>query len=142
VTSSPKHSVSVAGVIVDDHERVLVIKRRDNGHWEPPGGVLELDESIEGGLRREVFEETGINIEVVGLSGAYKNMTRGIVALVFLCKPLSGESTLSSEAAEVRWLPVDEAVALMDEAYGVRVRDAVAGGVQVRAHDGVRLLLA
>ena len=40
----PKHSVSVAGIVVDDHGRVLVIRRDDNGRWEPPGGVLELDE--------------------------------------------------------------------------------------------------
>jgi 8-oxo-dGTP diphosphatase len=41
--STPKHSVSVAGVVIDEDERVLLIQRRDNGHWEPPGGVLELD---------------------------------------------------------------------------------------------------
>src|ERR1035441_848949 len=41
---SPRHSVSVAAVVVDDHDRALLIRRRDNGHWEPPGGVLELDE--------------------------------------------------------------------------------------------------
>src|SRR5690606_35518597 len=33
------HSVSVAGVIVDDSDRALLIQRRDNGQWEPPGGV-------------------------------------------------------------------------------------------------------
>jgi len=44
MTDTPEHSVSVAGVVVDDQDRVLVIRRRDNGHWEPPGGVLELDE--------------------------------------------------------------------------------------------------
>ena len=38
-------------------------QRRDNGHWEPPGGVLELDESILDGARREVREETGLHIE-------------------------------------------------------------------------------
>lgn len=56
----PRHSVSVAAAIFDDSgENVLLIKRRDNGHWEPPGGVLELDETIEDGLRREVREEAG-----------------------------------------------------------------------------------
>ncbi|MGR3936071.1 NUDIX hydrolase, partial [Streptomyces sp. BRA346] len=40
------HSVSVAGVIVDDAGRALLIKRRDNGKWEPPGGVLEREETI------------------------------------------------------------------------------------------------
>ena len=45
MADTPKHSVSVAGIVVDDQDRVLVIQRRDNGHWEPPGGVLELDEA-------------------------------------------------------------------------------------------------
>ncbi|WP_318836473.1 NUDIX domain-containing protein [Actinomadura rudentiformis] len=41
-----RHSVSVAGVIVDDQGRVLLIQRRDNVHWKAPGGVLEQDEDI------------------------------------------------------------------------------------------------
>ena len=56
-TTQPRHSVSVSGVIPDDHGRVLLIRRRDNQHWEPPGGVLELGETIEDGLRREMREE-------------------------------------------------------------------------------------
>lgn len=40
------HSVSVAGAIVDDAGRALLIRRRDNGRWEPPGGVLEAGETI------------------------------------------------------------------------------------------------
>jgi 8-oxo-dGTP pyrophosphatase MutT (NUDIX family) len=58
-----RHSVSVAGVIVDDSGRALLSRRRDNQSWEPPGGVLELAESIEDGLRREVREETGLEVE-------------------------------------------------------------------------------
>src|SRR3954469_9135931 len=86
VNETPRHSVSVAAAIFDESgENVLLIKRRDNGHWEPPGGVLELNETIEEGLRREVREETGAEIEVGPLTGVYKNMNRGIVALVFNC---------------------------------------------------------
>jgi 8-oxo-dGTP pyrophosphatase MutT (NUDIX family) len=44
------HSVSVAGVVIDENGRTLVIQRRDNGRWEPPGGVLERDEPIIEGL--------------------------------------------------------------------------------------------
>ena len=40
----PIHSVSVAGVVLDEAGRVLVTQRRDNGRWEAPGGVLEREE--------------------------------------------------------------------------------------------------
>lgn len=72
----------VAGVITDDHGRALLIQRRDNGRWEPSGGVLELAESIHDGLCREVREETGLDVEPIILTGVYKNITRGIIALV------------------------------------------------------------
>ena len=42
MSPAPLHSVSVAAAVIDDHGRALAIRRRDNGHWEPPGGVLEL----------------------------------------------------------------------------------------------------
>ena len=67
-----RHSVSVAAVVVDHDGRVLVARRRDNGRWEPPGGVLELDESIPEGLRREVYEETGLTVYPDALTGVYK----------------------------------------------------------------------
>jgi 8-oxo-dGTP pyrophosphatase MutT (NUDIX family) len=61
--SSPRHSVSVAAAIVDESGRILAVRRRDNGHWEPPGGILELHETIQAGLIREVREETGLAVK-------------------------------------------------------------------------------
>jgi 8-oxo-dGTP diphosphatase len=87
MADTPKHSVSVAGVVVNDAGQILVIQRRDNRRWEAPGGVLKLNESFENGVRREVFEETGIRITVGRLTGVYKNMRIGVVALVFRCTP-------------------------------------------------------
>src|SRR5918911_782108 len=98
------HSVSVAGVVVDEVGRVLVIQRRDNGRWEPPGGILERDETFEEGVAREVAEETGVIVEVERLTGVYKNMTRGIVALVYRCRPHSGAPGPPQESAAVRWV--------------------------------------
>ena len=40
----------------------------------PPGGILELDEPIETGVRRELKEETGLDIDPTALTGVYKNM--------------------------------------------------------------------
>jgi ADP-ribose pyrophosphatase YjhB (NUDIX family) len=142
VADTPKHSVSVAGVVVRDDGRILVIQRRDNHRWEPPGGILELDETFEDGVRREVREETGVEVEVERLTGVYKNMSRGIVALVFRCRPMSAAATSTDEAGRIGWLTVDEINDAMSEAYAVRVTDALVDGPRTRAHDGVALLMA
>jgi 8-oxo-dGTP diphosphatase len=136
-----RHSVSVAATIVDEQGRVLVTRRRDNGHWEPPGGVLEFDESILDGLTREVLEETGLGIEPVRLTGVYKNMTRGIVALMFTARIVGGTQTTSDETSRVEWWTPEMVSSRMDPAYAVRILDALRpDGPAVRAHDGVSVL--
>jgi ADP-ribose pyrophosphatase YjhB (NUDIX family) len=137
----PKHHVSVSAAIIDAQERFLAIRRADNGRWEPPGGVLELDESIEEGLVREVAEETGLQVVPTALTGVYKNMARGIVALVFRCNILGDAPRPTAEATEVAWLTRDKLVELMSEAYSVRMLDALGREVpRVRAHDGENLI--
>lgn len=137
-----RHSVSVAGVVIDEHGRALVIQRRDNAHWEPPGGILEHDETITDGLLREVREETGLIVEPVALTGVYKNMSRGIVALVFRCRAVGGALRENSEVVGFRWVRESEVSTLMSEAYAVRVLDAYRHSTApfVREHDGVRLV--
>jgi 8-oxo-dGTP diphosphatase len=139
--SSPRHSVSVAAAIVNESGRLLAVRRRDNGHWEPPGGMLELHETIQAGLVREVREETGLEVEPQALSGVYKNMRRGIVALVFRCRIIGGEPRPTREAKQVSWLSPDQVRDLMDEAYATRLLDALRPGpAAIRAHDGLSLL--
>ncbi|MEV7892950.1 NUDIX hydrolase [Streptomyces cyaneofuscatus] len=138
--STPLHSVSVAGVVVREDGRVLTIRRADNGTWEPPGGVLELSEAPEDGVRREVYEETGIKVQVDRLTGVYKNTARGIVALVFRCHAEGGQEQLSEESTAVEWLTPDEVTSRMAEVYAVRVTDALLNDAPyVRAHDGRKL---
>ncbi|MFE5629594.1 NUDIX hydrolase [Streptomyces sp. NPDC056543] len=138
----PLHSVSVAGVVVRADGRILAIRRADNGTWEPPGGVLELDEHPEEGTAREVLEETGLRVEVERLTGVYKNMARGVVALVFRCRPTGGEESTSEESTAVEWLTPDEVEERMGEVYSVRILDALnpSAAPQVRVHDGRHLL--
>lgn len=139
---TPMHSVSVAAAIVDDDGRVLAIRRRDNSHWEPPGGVLDSHETVPEGLIREVREETGLIVEPEALTGVYKNVVRGIVALVFRCRAVNEPLASTAEAREIRWFDPSELSTYMDEAYAVRMRDALTPGpTQVRAHDGTALLV-
>lgn len=138
--STPLHSVSVAGAVIRDDGRFLAIRRRDNGTWELPGGVLELDETPEDGVVREVREETGILVKVDRLTGVYKNMARGIVALVFRCHPAGGREHPSSESTAVAWFTPEEVKERMTEVYSVRLLDALdSDAPHVRTHDGKRL---
>lgn len=140
MTATPKHSVSVSGIVVRGDGRVLVIKREDNARWEAPGGVLELGESFEAGVRREVLEETGLEVTVEQLTGVYKNLTHGIVALVYRCRPASGEPHSTEEAREIRWMTTEEAQSAMVPAFWIRVSDAFEESPKSRAHDGVNLV--
>jgi 8-oxo-dGTP diphosphatase len=134
------YSLSVAGVVVNSEGRVLVVRRRDTGRWEPPGGVLEPDETIEQGVVREILEETGVVVSVERLTGVYQNVPRRIVALVFRCSPIDGSPRATEESAESCWAEPGEIENLMVPAYAVRVTDALGSHAAVRAHDGERLL--
>ena len=111
------------------------------GAGSHPGAFWKLDQTIGEGLVREVLEETGLIVEPEALTGVYKNMRRGIVALVFRCRVVDGQVGASAEAAKVAWLSAEEVVERMDEAYAMRLLDALRPGPPaVRAHDGLVLL--
>ncbi|MEV4094185.1 NUDIX hydrolase [Streptosporangium saharense] len=136
------HSVSVAGVILDGQGRALLVQRRDNGHWEAPGGILEREEDTTTGLVREVREETGLIVEPLALTGVYKNMTRAVVALVFRCQTIGGHLTTNHESRAFRWADPQDVKTLANEAFAVRVLDAMHTDrpPAVRHHNGTHLL--
>lgn len=107
-----------------------------------PGGVLEIGESFEDGVRREIAEETGFRVSVDRLTGVYKNMHRPVVALVFRCTPIDERlRDTDDEATSVHWVEPAEIASLMDPAYAVRVTNALHDGPPVtRAHDGIHLI--
>jgi 8-oxo-dGTP diphosphatase len=74
------------------------------------------------------------------LSGVYKNLLRGIVALVFRCSPVGGRLSTTDETISVRWLNIDQISQHMDPAYLVRVTDGFAEGAPARVHDGIDLV--
>lgn len=141
MTDRAQHSVSVAAVIVNVHGDALVVQRRDNGKWEPPGGVLELSESILDGLQREVREETGLLIEAERLTGVYKNMPEGIIALVFRAHVCGGALRVTNETTGAAWWDRERVHEYLDRAYAIRVLDALDNREPaIRAHDGVKLI--
>ncbi|MFE9096497.1 NUDIX hydrolase, partial [Streptomyces sp. NPDC007264] len=108
-----------------------------------PGGVLEREETVPEALQREVLEETGIKIALPAtLTGVYKNMKGLIVSLVFRCEAADGTPTTGNETRALRWATREEVTELADEAYAIRVLDALdaASPPVIRAHDGVKLV--
>jgi len=76
------------------------------------------------------------------LTGVYKNMKRGIIALVFRCRVTGGELDVSDEAEAFRWVTESDISELASEAYAVRVLDSLrsSGQAAIRKHDGTQLI--
>jgi hypothetical protein len=89
----------------------------------------------------EISEVTGLRAEPEQLTGIYKHMGLGVVALVFRARVLGGTPAVTDEAAEILWMDRDQVATLMTEAFAIRVIDALDGPwPHIRHHDGTRLL--
>jgi ADP-ribose pyrophosphatase YjhB (NUDIX family) len=110
--------VAVTVFVVDDRQRVLLIRRTDNGLWALPGGAQDFGEYVAETAVRETREEAGVEIEVVDVVGIYTNPrhvveysdgeVRQQFSICFRAWYVSGEPTTSEESAEVRWVPREQ----------------------------------
>ncbi len=94
--------IAVYALIFRDRE-ILLALRRDIDWWNLPGGGLELGETVEEGVCREVREETGLEVEVDHLVGVYSKPQKQEIVLTFLCRVLSGTLTATEESRECRY---------------------------------------
>lgn len=128
----PVHIISVGGLIENDEGKILMLLSPDRG-WEIPGGQVEEGESLTDALKREIKEETGIDIEVGNLKTVYSNVTKraqtdgissigSIVSFGFTGKAISGELTTSEESLEVTWVDRDKVLDLIGKDF---MRDRV-----------------
>ena len=93
------------GVILGE-EGLLLDVRSDLWVWELPGGTQEAGEGPEDGLRREVREETGLEVVVDSFVGEYvRSGFRPHTANVYLCRPVGGSLQTSEENLDLRWFP-------------------------------------
>ncbi|MEW1721750.1 NUDIX domain-containing protein [Streptomyces sp. NPDC093109] len=109
---------AASAVVVDSGGRVLLQRRRDNGMWALPGGAMHIGESLPDCAVRETREETGVDIEVVGIVGTYSNPghvfayddgeVRQEFSICFLARPVAGQLTVSEESTDVGWFEPDE----------------------------------
>ena len=112
----------VGGVVIRDGE-VLLVRRAyppRAGEWSLPGGRLELGESLVEGVRREVLEETGIEVEVGAVVEVFDRVHRDgdgrvryhFVIVDFLCRPVGGVLVAGDDAADARWVTLAEVAGL------------------------------
>jgi ADP-ribose pyrophosphatase YjhB (NUDIX family) len=109
---------AVSAVVTNDSGELLLVHKTDNDLWALPGGAIEPGESAAEAVTREVREETGYDVEVVGLVGVYSN-PRHVVAyddgevrqqfsICFTTRLLGGDSRTSNETKDVRWVQLDQ----------------------------------
>ncbi|MCM3571484.1 NUDIX hydrolase [Neobacillus mesonae] len=102
----PKQTVTVSGYITNEKGETLLVKtywRKDT--WELPGGGVDNEETLDQALIREIFEETGIKVNLIGVSGVYSN--GNTISIVFLGEAAGGALKTSEETMEVSFVKIN-----------------------------------
>jgi ADP-ribose pyrophosphatase YjhB (NUDIX family) len=127
-----------ATIFDENRQKVLLTRRRDNGLWCLPGGHMDSGESAEECCVREVFEETGLHVRVVRLTGVYSNPDQLVVypngeqahfvVLNFEVEVVGGQLGLSDETSEAGYFSLDEIESMpIHDRHSDRIVDALAG---------------
>ena len=110
---------AAVGVVCLRGDEVLLVRRGTAprlGEWSLPGGRIEYGERAVEAAARELLEETGVSAELHGVldvvDGLFPEIGRHYVLIDYLATWTSGEPRAGDDAAEARFWPVDEAVAL------------------------------
>jgi ADP-ribose pyrophosphatase YjhB (NUDIX family) len=122
--------VAAGAVVLDERGRVLLVKHREEkggfwqGKWICPGGKLERGERIEDGIRREVLEETGLDIELVRPLVPFERIVRSegqvelhVIYIDYIAKKDRGELVPGSDVGEARWVPRESLPEIWDELH-------------------------
>lgn len=110
----PDRPIVGVGAVVLDGDRVLLVRRANEplkGEWSLPGGAVDIGETLEQAIGREVREETCLDVEVgsiVDVLDRIRHDSEGriqfhYVLVDFLCRPIGGALTCASDAEEAIW---------------------------------------
>jgi 8-oxo-dGTP diphosphatase len=115
----PERPILGIGAIVVNEDKVLLIERGHDplkGEWSLPGGAVEVGEHLEDAVRREVLEETGLDVEPVSVVEIFERIMPDrdgraeyhYVLVDYLCKLLGGELQAASDVSRAEWVPRNE----------------------------------
>ena len=104
------------GALIFQHDEILLVERGTEplkGYWSLPGGVLEVGETLEQGVCREVREETGLEVKALGLLEVFERIIRdgqgGVeyhyVLTDYVCGIIGGSLRAADDASQVAWVP-------------------------------------
>ncbi len=121
----PEHPVVGVGAVIVRDGKALIVKRAHEprkGEWSLPGGMLDLGESLTDAVRREVREETGLDVELGPIIETFDRVHRDaegriryhFVIVDYVCWPIAGDAVAGSDAEAVAWVTADEV-----DAYGI-----------------------
>jgi len=109
--------VAVGAVILDDDNKILLVKHKKErggywqGKWICPGGALELGEEIKEGIKREVREETNLEIELVRPLIPFDRIVKTneetslhVIYIDYVAKLLGGELNVASDVGQALWV--------------------------------------
>ncbi len=122
--------VSIDAVIVKN-DQILLIKREvepNKGLWGTPGGYVNWDESVEQTVKREVKEETNLEVTNLRLVGVYSSPDRHpkqVINIVFLTDVSSGQLKHSDDAEDAKWFPLNSLPELLALDHKQNIRDSL-----------------
>ncbi len=122
----PGRQMSATAAVIDG-DRILLVRRRDLGTWEMPGGFVEEREAPWEAAVRECVEESGVRVSAGPLVGVYHRPHHDLTVLVFRCAQTGGSPAPSDEASEAGWFSIDQIPTPMVEVVRERITDASSG---------------
>jgi 8-oxo-dGTP diphosphatase len=116
--------VATKSFIIDNGKLLIVKRNSDNiqrpNMWELPGGRLDPGEDPHKGAKREIMEETGIEIEIlhpINIRHFTRKDNQKITLIIFLCKALHNNITLSQEHTDFDWIHLNNCKEKLDEFF-------------------------
>ena len=125
-TIAPAYTVGSICVIERSDGALLLVRLSYRKSWGLPGGLLQRGETPADAARREVMEESGLAVDLVGDPAVVVDEVAQRVDIVFRARPAAGADTTAAQASspeivEVDWFPPDELPDLQFEASGALV---------------------